>query len=604
MSYLILARKYRPQKFEDIIGQEHIWRVLKNAIKENRLAHGYIFSGQRGIGKTTTARIFAKALNCAGRKNEEPCDTCNSCVEITRGSSLDVIEIDGASNRGIDEIRNLRENIKYAPSAAKYKIYIIDEAHQITVDAFNALLKTLEEPPAHAIFIFATTSPQKIPATIQSRCQRFNFRPVPVKDISGHILSLAKKENIKIDEPAAALIARSAGGSLRDALSVFDQVISFCGEKIDADTVVTMLGMVREDVLAGMMKCILENDSAQLLRVVDDTVAAGYDPLGVATDLQEYIRNILLHKISPDTAGGLADTEKLEYFSKNISADVLLRYIDMLSACLSQMRYAEQPVLVLEIFCVKLTRKYVGLDELVSRIEALESSEPGSYGDDTDDIPAGPESENRQDIKSPAANSGDDTGRTAGTTAAIPSDTKQKRASQAKAGKPAIETGSGIADIEAGGAATAKIKKIWAELVSDRKISPMLATCLIGSRIAGVNNGGAVVEFPNTTNMELVTSRKAEWLPLIEEKLGAKFDFTAQIASRANAAVNSDEEQVESEQNGEEDIVAEIEEQRAKDGEKGSAAEKSKTPAGEILEKEPMAQTIIDLFGGKIEELK
>ncbi|MDO8734336.1 MAG: DNA polymerase III subunit gamma/tau, partial [Elusimicrobiota bacterium] len=229
MSYIVLARKYRPQKFDDIVGQEHITRVLKNAIKENRIAHGYIFSGQRGIGKTTTARIFAKALNCKERPKEEPCDKCDSCREIVGGNSIDVMEIDAASNRGIDQIRDLRENIKYAPSSSKYKIYIIDEAHQITNEAFNALLKTLEEPPAHAIFIFATTSTQKIPPTILSRCQRFSFRPLSIKEISGQIEKIAEKENIKIDDKAVAVIARSVGGALRDALSVFDQVISFCG---------------------------------------------------------------------------------------------------------------------------------------------------------------------------------------------------------------------------------------------------------------------------------------------------------------------------------------------------------------------------------------
>src|SRR3989339_6742 len=217
MSYIILARKYRPQKFDDIVGQEHIARVLKNALKENRVAHGYIFSGQRGVGKTTTARIFAKALNCKEGPKEEPCNKCDSCREILNGNSIDVMEIDAASNRGVDQIRDLRENIKYAPSSSKYKIYIIDEAHQITEPAWNALLKTLEEPPSHAIFIFATTSTQKIPPTILSRCQRFSFRPLSIKEISEHIGKIAEKENIKIDAQAVAVIARSVGGALRDA---------------------------------------------------------------------------------------------------------------------------------------------------------------------------------------------------------------------------------------------------------------------------------------------------------------------------------------------------------------------------------------------------
>jgi DNA polymerase-3 subunit gamma/tau len=246
MSYIVLARRYRPQNFDELIGQSHVALTLKNALALNRIAHAYLFSGPRGVGKTSAARILAKSLDCEKRKDHSPCNTCVSCEEITKGISMDVIEIDGASNRGIDEIRNLRENVKFAPVSGKYRIYIIDEVHMLTKEAFNALLKTLEEPPPHVIFIFATTEPYKVPLTIISRCQRFDFRRVSVNEIVKHLQYIAGKENIDVEDEALYLIAQASEGSMRDSQSLLDQAVSYSGKKIAKKDVQDFLGLTEE----------------------------------------------------------------------------------------------------------------------------------------------------------------------------------------------------------------------------------------------------------------------------------------------------------------------------------------------------------------------
>jgi len=250
MSYVVIARRWRPQQFNEIIGQEHVSKTLSNAIANNRIAHSYIFTGPRGVGKTTTARILAKAVNCEKGPTPHPCNECASCKAITVGNSMDVLEIDGASNRGIDEVRNLRENIRYAPTQGKYRIYIIDEVHMLTKEAFNALLKTLEEPPEHAMFIFATTEIHRVPATILSRCQRFDFRRIPLKTIMEHLRRICDGEKIDIQEEALLQIAKKADGSMRDAQSILDQLISFSGNKIAFEDVAQALGVIHQDLFS------------------------------------------------------------------------------------------------------------------------------------------------------------------------------------------------------------------------------------------------------------------------------------------------------------------------------------------------------------------
>src|ERR1700684_209421 len=285
MSYTVLARKYRPQKFSEVIGQEHVTRTLQNAIEQGRSAHGYIFSGHRGIGKTTGARILAMALNCRSKDRPvaEPCGVCESCTEIRAGNAVDVIEIDAATNRGIDEIRELREAARYRPARDRFKVYILDEAHQITDAAFNALLKTLEEPPGHVVFMLATTQPEDIPQTIRSRCQHFSFRAVRFEDIMGQLRDIVTKEKIPADDDALALLAEAGDGSLRDALSILDQAIASTSEHLTLDAVRSLIGSAPAAALETVMQAVAEassenNSSEKILTLVDELIGEGHSP--------------------------------------------------------------------------------------------------------------------------------------------------------------------------------------------------------------------------------------------------------------------------------------------------------------------------------------
>ena len=307
MSYLVLARKYRPQTFDEVTGQEHITDLLKKAIQSSRIHHAYLFCGPRGIGKTSCARILAKSLNCQKGPTLNPCGECVACQEITRGSSFDVLEIDGASNRGIDEIRTLRENVKFAPSAGKYKIYIVDEVHMLTTEAFNALLKTLEEPPAHVKFIFATTAPQKVPATIISRCQRFDFKRISVETIVATMAAISKKEKFKIDQDALYTIAKAAQGSLRDALSILDQLSALSDEGIEAKDVFSMLGMVETQFLFDLTGALARKNCTLALEILEKIIDQGKDIKQLNKDLIEHFRNLMVVKIGGKALGKLID---------------------------------------------------------------------------------------------------------------------------------------------------------------------------------------------------------------------------------------------------------------------------------------------------------
>src|SRR5678815_463539 len=305
MSYQVLARKYRPQKFSEVIGQEHVTRALKNALEQGRTAHGYIFSGHRGIGKTTVARILAMALNCrsSDKPVAEPCGVCESCTEIRAGNSVDVIEIDAATNRGIDEIRELREATRYRPARDRFKVYILDEAHQITDAAFNALLKTLEEPPAHVVFMLATTAPEDIPQTIRSRCQHFSFRAVKFEDILGQLRDLTGREKIKADEDALALLAEAGDGSMRDALSILDQAIASSDGRLTPDAVRQLVGAVTSSVLEDVMQAVSRGSSEEVLRLLDRLVSEGHSPTHFARQMVRFVRNTIVAKVAgPDSS--------------------------------------------------------------------------------------------------------------------------------------------------------------------------------------------------------------------------------------------------------------------------------------------------------------
>ena len=301
MSYEVLARKWRPQVFQDVVGQEHIAQTLINAIKTDRLSHAYLFGGPRGVGKTSVARIFAKAINCEQGEPGIPCNKCSSCLAITKGSSVDVQEIDGASNRRIEEIRELRENIKYMPSASKYRIYIIDEVHMLTKEAFNALLKTLEEPPAHAKFIFATTEAHKVPVTILSRCQRFDFKRISPIQIVSHLENISKEEGIVISKSGLGMIAKAADGSMRDAESLLDQVIAFTGSEVEDKYIAEILGIVDTDIVFRASDAILEGSPQKCIEIIDKIYNYGYDIKEFYRTLMDQFRNLLISLIDPQT---------------------------------------------------------------------------------------------------------------------------------------------------------------------------------------------------------------------------------------------------------------------------------------------------------------
>lgn len=374
MEYQVTARKWRPQRFEDVVGQEHITATLKNAIKSNRIAHAYIFTGPRGVGKTTTARILAKALNCENSKDSEPCNECEMCKAINESQTLDIIEIDGASNRGIDEIRTLRESVKYAPTRGKYKVYIIDEVHMLTKESFNAFLKTLEEPPAHTIFIFATTDIHKVPLTIISRCQRFDFRRIQLDTIKKTLSNIAKQEKISIDDKTLTLISKKADGALRDAQSLFDQVVSFCGEKIDAETVSKMLNLIDEDLFFNISDAVLNKNFNIVFETTDRIYQNGWDFIDFTDGLIEHFRNILTVIITEKTELiETADIFRKRYINyiQIFSKGDLLRILNYLNKLQQELRYSNNQKLKIEIALTNLVglEKSATLSEILSQIE-------------------------------------------------------------------------------------------------------------------------------------------------------------------------------------------------------------------------------------------
>ncbi|PYI90585.1 MAG: DNA polymerase III subunit gamma/tau [Verrucomicrobia bacterium] len=376
MSYQVFARKYRPQTFDDLVGQAHVTRTLKNAVEQNRLAHAYLFVGPRGIGKTSTARILAKALNCVNGPTVTPCGVCDSCKEITGGNSLDVLEIDGASNNGVEQVRELRDNVRYAPSKGHFKIYIIDEVHMLTSAAFNALLKTLEEPPPHVKFIFATTEPQKVLPTILSRCQRFDLHRIPANLIAQHLQFISGKEKIALDPAAAHAIAKGADGGLRDAESMLDQLVAFCGDKIAEPDVLSVFGFTSEQTVAQFTEKILRGETPEALELLHAEADSGKDMMKLMSDLISYLRDLLVGKVKPEA---LADDlnpdlqKSLESQAALIETDRLLELIDQFAAAEGRMKWAPNKRLHFEVAVIKAiqTLNQVTLNEVIENLAAL-----------------------------------------------------------------------------------------------------------------------------------------------------------------------------------------------------------------------------------------
>jgi DNA polymerase-3 subunit gamma/tau len=393
MSYLVLARKWRPQNFEDVSGQSHITRTLQNAIRAGRIAHAYLFTGVRGVGKTTAARILAKALNCAQGPTPIPCNECVQCKEIIQGNCIDVIEIDGASNRGIDEVRQIIENVRYQPARCAFKIYIIDEVHQVTKDAFNALLKTLEEPPASVKFILATTEPHRLPETILSRCQRFDFRRISLKEIVQRLSDICVREGLKISQGALIAVAREADGSMRDAQSLLEQVLSCFGteqqSELDETQLQEILGLAERRMLFDISESVIANDGKRCLELVAQAAEQGRDLTRLSKDLLEHFRNLMVARLcGQKNPKKLAEEERAELLdlpdqevialgsqAADVSIDTLLDYFDLMAAGEEEVAHAANPRFTLETLLVRLAMlpKTLPVTQLIDRLTQLEN---------------------------------------------------------------------------------------------------------------------------------------------------------------------------------------------------------------------------------------
>lgn len=374
MQYINLARKYRPQTFDDLIGQEHVQRTLKNAISEHRIAQAYLFAGPRGVGKTSAARILAKALNCEKGPTPEPCDNCELCREITIGTSMDVVEIDGASHTQVDNVREIRDAVKYMPTKGKYKVYIIDEVHMLSTAAFNALLKTLEEPPLHTIFIMATTEPRKLPLTVISRCQRYEFRPISLELVANRLRTVAEKESIQIDDECLQMLAMRSEGSLRDGLSLLEQAASFSGNRITKAVLEELLGILPKEQLYKLVEKILKRDAGGTLKLIDELYSSGFDVRFIVEALALHFRNLVVLKVSPELINLLpGERELLEKQSREGDLELFLRFQREFLRIYETVTRSSYPKFVLESELLSITaiNPVASAKQIIEKLESL-----------------------------------------------------------------------------------------------------------------------------------------------------------------------------------------------------------------------------------------
>ncbi|MFH0839875.1 MAG: DNA polymerase III subunit gamma/tau [Candidatus Omnitrophota bacterium] len=494
MSYIVFARKWRPQAFEEVIGEEHITSTLKNAISAKRVAHAYIFTGPRGIGKTSVARIFAKALNCEKAPTTTPCNKCVSCKAISSGTSMDVIEIDGASNNSVDQIRELRENIKFSPSYGNYKIYIIDEVHMLSMGAFNALLKTLEEPPAHAKFVFATTNPEKVPSTVLSRCQRFDFVRIPFNLIVEKLKKIITAEKLNISEEAIFTIARASDGSLRDAESILDQLASFSSGKISGEDVINLLGMIEEEELARIVDSIYEKDTRASLQAIDEMISKGKDISQFIIGLMNYMRNMMVLAVSSslrpliDFPDNYVDALKEQV--KKFKIEELLYIFYTLSATLKAVKRSGVARFILEAAFIKLSMRseLISLADVAEKLSNLESNVKS--GVVSREAPLA----KREDTRYPSTPPG------TGEIQDIPrlSSGQARYAKDVKADEPAPENHSPKSDAAI---SAESVKRAWPSIlqnVKSKKIS--MGSYLSEGNVAGTEGSSIILSFAERFN--------------------------------------------------------------------------------------------------------
>ena len=593
MAYEVLARKWRPQQFEDVVGQQHVTDTLANAIKSDRLAHAYLFVGSRGIGKTSIARIFARALNCVDGPTVTPCGKCDSCVEIAAGTNLDVLEIDGASNNGVEQVRDLRDSVMYAPTHGKFKIYIIDEVHMLSNAAFNALLKTLEEPPAHVKFFFATTEPDKILTTIISRCQRFDLKRIAVPEIVDRLQLIAKTEKVKISDDALIAVARGAEGGLRDAESAMDQLIAFRGNEIEEEDVLSVFGLVSRTGLEALAEGVLKGDLTAIIKLVGEFDRAGKDLARLLAELVGHFRNILvaLNVDNLDEVMDLTAGQKtvIQTHSELTDTPKLLRAMGVLSQASDRLRFSLSQRTLLETALIRAGRVAVAvsLEEVLRELNALKANLGGELKK-KDDLTPAPVSAPSKEPEPSAAPPPETTSKEPAPSDVPPSETTAKEPPPPQSKVQERSAGTG-------GPTVASVASKWPQIIEKvGQISVAAKGSLADARPLRVEDGNVVIGFePDFANeidrFKNLRNRKAVEKAL-ERALGQSVGVVFEIASGddfANAARPSTEE------------VADSDASKADEGNEGSA---SKTKSNIISD--PVVQKAMEMFDGSIMEVR